>query len=265
MKMEIKKVQQLELEILREVHRVCTANAIPYYLAYGTMLGAVRHQGFIPWDDDIDILMYRPDYERFKEIARRELRAPYRYMDYHSQKNYVNDFAKVCDNRTRIKEETIAHLDYELGVYIDVFPLDGVSGDPRQARRRQRQFNFHKMLLILYYLDNSEKRSFGKRAMIWLIQKTLDPMKQHEKIERIMKEIPVSASSLVIDYNSDHAIHSKSVIGRPVLYRFEESEFYGVEDSDTYLKSLYGAYRELPPVEQRVPHSFDVEWVEAAP
>ena len=123
---QLKEVQQKELQILLEVDRICKRNGLTYYLIGGSALGAVRHGGFIPWDDDIDIAMPRDDYRKFLKLCSRELPAEYFLQTYTSQPDFPYPFAKVNLNNTTFIENRLHKLNIHHGIFIDVFPLDGV-------------------------------------------------------------------------------------------------------------------------------------------
>ena len=122
---QLGQVQKLELELLLEVDRICRKHQLKYSLGYGTLLGAIRHGGFIPWDDDVDILMLREDYERFKVICQSELnRDKYFYQSQETDANYWYLFNKIRINQTVFKEAALAHHEIHHGLYLDIFPLD---------------------------------------------------------------------------------------------------------------------------------------------
>ena len=119
-----KKVWQAELNILRELDRICRKHGIRYFADYGTLLGAVRHQGFVPWDDDIDVVMLRPEYERFKQVAAIEIREPLFFQNTYTD-GFVTGFSKIRDSRT----SAVEFPDYDgmhQGIFVDIFPLDDV-------------------------------------------------------------------------------------------------------------------------------------------
>lgn len=120
---EMKKVWAVEIEILTEIERICKAHGLTYYAAYGTLLGAVRHQGFIPWDDDLDIVMMRPDYEKFRQIARTELKSEYELQEEISP-YLTRSFYKVRDGRTTAIEFWNLPKEYNQGIFVDIFPFD---------------------------------------------------------------------------------------------------------------------------------------------
>lgn len=124
----LRELQLVELEILREFVRLCLANGLRYYLAYGTLLGAVRHRGFIPWDDDIDVAMPREDYERFAAICRAGLPGALRWQSYATESEYPVWFGKLIREDTVLRQAMSEHLPISQSVFIDVFPLDGLAG-----------------------------------------------------------------------------------------------------------------------------------------
>ncbi|MFI3254577.1 MAG: LicD family protein [Eubacteriales bacterium] len=120
----LRKLQLCELEILREFVRICTKYELRYFLVGGTLLGAVRHQGFIPWDDDIDVAMLREDYDEFAKIAQVEFGETYFYQDYNTDPHYFLSYAKIRKNGTEVYEERFKNSQFHKGVFIDIFPLD---------------------------------------------------------------------------------------------------------------------------------------------
>ena len=129
---ELEELHQIETDILTAIDEICRKENIRYYLAGGTLLGAVRHKGFIPWDDDIDIAMPRDDYERFLKVMRKGAHPYYKILALEYKEDYPYTFAKVVDTRTRLQEEIGKDLP-EMGVFIDIFPLDGMGDDRDKA------------------------------------------------------------------------------------------------------------------------------------
>ena len=122
----IKDVQIVCLEILKEIDRICKQNGILYWMEGGSMLGAVRHHGFIPWDDDLDIAMFRDDYNRFLEIASKELKENYFLQTHQTDPEYPLFYAKVRKNNTFIDERSYQDLNIHKGIFVDIFPVDGL-------------------------------------------------------------------------------------------------------------------------------------------
>ena len=122
-----KKVWAVELKMLEKLDEVCKKYNLTYYAYYGTLLGAVRHQGFIPWDDDIDVIMFRDDYEKFQEIAPKEFKEPYFYQNTYTDR-VLWPLSKIRDSRTTAVEPQFQHLgsSFHQGIFIDIFPFDNV-------------------------------------------------------------------------------------------------------------------------------------------
>ena len=131
---ERRALQISELEILREFKRLCNSNHLEYYLTAGTLLGAVRHQGFIPWDDDIDIAMPRKDFDSLAALCREQLKEGLYYQDGKTETNYPYYFAKIRKHGTEVIEPCLESVNIQKGHYIDIFPLDGCPSSPVIAR-----------------------------------------------------------------------------------------------------------------------------------
>lgn len=125
----------VQLQMFDRYAQFCRENSLRYYLASGTLLGAIRHRGFIPWDDDIDVVMPRPDYERFLRLARGGLSPHYRVLSIHETPDCIYPFAEVVDTRTTLEELTVVLSCRVIGVYIDVFPIDGLPSSHSALRR----------------------------------------------------------------------------------------------------------------------------------
>ena len=131
---DLKTLQNIELEILDEFIRVCEKNQLTYFLIGGSCIGAVRHHGFIPWDDDIDVGMPREDYEKLVEIAADELNPEYFFQNYHSEKNCGLIFGKIRKNNTILSENYSYHIHMHQGVWIDIFPYDQIGDKPELSK-----------------------------------------------------------------------------------------------------------------------------------
>ena len=149
-KLSMRENQLEALKILKDVCTICEENKFEYYLAWGTLLGAVRHQGFIPWDDDIDIMMPRPDYERFLEYCRthEEQMKPYQLIHISTNAEYVYVLARVTN--TEYKAEYLGVREYGLGTFIDVYPLDGLGETYQVAcKKMKKNFIIRKLIKLL--------------------------------------------------------------------------------------------------------------------
>ena len=246
-------------------HQLCQKHNIPYFMLGGTMLGAVRHKGFIPWDDDMDFGIPRDHYPRFLQIAQAELKGPLRLLDYHNSEYAVLGFAKLTDTRTLVNEFFRPRCNEQIGVNIDIFPLDYANG-----RKDFFSFNAHIrrlfkwQKLICFEAKNRPwpKRLLGNVARTLLLVDRRLPSKIQQSIEKslVTRRADDSRWSMFANYLGGWGLKelvAREVFGTPTLYHFENTQFYGAQHSDAYLKTLYGDYHQLPPVEKRTPHSYE--------
>lgn len=257
--------RQIQIILLEKFHEFCVAEGLRYSLCGGSLIGAVRHKGFIPWDDDIDVMLPRSDYERFL----REFDGAYPDIDilhYHKGTKYHLPFAKLSYNRTLRKGFE------DIGVFIDVFPIDGL---PQEAELE----SFYKKRAILdsrryevYYYNNPQYRQnmlpYYKAILSYLKNKFVLPswetvVKQYDSL---VSSYPLEISQLgaVIfgKYGKREIMHS-SVFKDFIYLPFENHYFLCIKDYHTYLTNLYGDYMKLPPMDKRVPgHVHEVYWKE---
>ena len=251
-------LRTIQLEVLQYVHNFCQEHNIKYSLAYGTLLGAVRHGGYIPWDDDIDIAMLRDEYERFAKEFNSE-KGPYRFYDCRNDKDVHIAFGKVADTRTMIEEGTSTK---NLGVAIDVFPIDDLCDTYEESRKYYRSYNFAKKLLILKCRNISDVRSWWKKP-VFAIVKVMTCWYPLHKIslkmtERAMAHKNVSSKyvGLVVD-GYENEIVKRRIWSAFTEISFDNRSFLSVKDYDSYLTNEYGDYMQLPPKKDRVPkHDF---------
>ena len=253
---KIEDIQQRVLSILLSIDKVCREHNITYYISDGTMLGAIRHGGFIPWDDDADIAMPREDYERLIEHGAEWLPEPLELLCVEKDPKCSGAFLKIIDGSTTLIERWGL---YQLGgVYVDVFPLDGVAN---QKWRRKLRFNRYHAVKTWIYLRNRDPYKRGRGYTSWLprlLQATVSNIKLHRLLKRIQTKRPYATSPLIADFDSgERSTMSREVFGRPTPVLFEGHELLGVEHPDAYLSHLYGDYMQLPPENKRRIHGFD--------
>ncbi len=257
---DLRELKSLMLSILQDIDRFCRTHGIRYYLAYGTLIGAVRHKGYIPWDDDIDICMPRPDYMRFMQ----QYQHPY-YKAYCAETTpgWDHFIAKVCDERTIIDE---GHGDL-CGVYVDVFPLDGLPDTEKGIKAHYRKvMSLLRIWSSLHYtqkLHLKKGNGLGKNIKI-LTSKILGLFYSSKKaLKRVLKEkmkYPYEISDYVGSMTcGDWSVprdHIEMIDGE-----FEGMRFIIPKNYDEWLTAIYGDYMQLPPVEQRVSnHGFKAYW-----
>lgn len=260
--MTVEEVKRVQVEILKGVDAFCRAKEIPYFLAYGTLLGAVRHKGYIPWDDDIDLVMLRADYERFlKEFNRENGRL--KVMHWSIDGAYPFEFIKIADTRTLLVEETDIAYD-DLGINIDCFVLDDLPEDMDGFRKlRKRIGRVERIAEIKRMLPNSRrKRSMGKALMTSVLKAAAKPFPMKwcmQTVDRISQSCHgLAESSKVGDicqpHSSDHEFLERAWFAGSVEIEFEGCRFLAPCETDKALTAWYGDYMQLPPEEERVTH-----------
>lgn len=260
--MRLKELQKIEFEMLKILHAFMEEHDLKYYMVEGTMLGAIRHKGFIPWDDDIDIGMPRKDYERFLSMSAL-LPYPLKAEYFKIAKSHIWQFAKVYNRDTFLIEDEIRHLNIKESIYIDIFPLDGISNN------RLIRDIYSKTIRLLIFLESltlanpRKKRNLLKQIIILAAIK-LSPRRIVAVLDFIMRKINLSDSKYIANFSSAYGkkdIMLKSIYGKPTPYIFEGYTFFGPEKADEYLTRLYGDYMKLPPKSKRKKHAADYGWL----
>ena len=252
---DLKKLQKVLIEMLDEVVRLCNRHHLDYFISGGTCLGAIRHKGFIPWDDDIDIVMPRDDYEKFLEIARDELDNKY-FLDYYktNPENHFG-FAKIKKNNTSF----VMGYKYKChnGFFLDIFPLD--YNDNRDSLKVKFSVSLARCLLeTLKYKDHNLKIKSLRRPLISLPFVIFSNYRIHRIVEYLYKNcnkgkhINGAVYSGMYYYKKD--IYPIDVVFPYSIVTFEGKKYHAYHNTDYYLKSLYGDYMTLPPAKKRVAH-----------
>ncbi|MDI9550374.1 MAG: LicD family protein [Bacteroidales bacterium] len=257
-----RQIQLTLLEILKDVDAFCRASGIRYSLAYGTLLGAVRHKGFIPWDDDIDLLMPRPDFERFLATYGKEPGARYQCLFNARGKkiNFVNFFAKVHDTKT-LSIESRMRKSHRFGLSIDLFPVDGKPDDRKALLRHEKRLG-HCAHQILLKQRPFFPLSFHNPlpAMIEAHLHSLDGLLR--RCMKLMKEYDFSTSRLCgsapIGSNGLKEVYERELFEEYIELEFEGCRFLAFSRWDEYLRQQFGDYMQLPPENQRKSHGLTV-------
>lgn len=250
----IEELRQRQLVLLDRLVEVCDRLGLRYYLCAGTLLGAVRHQGYIPWDDDIDVMLPRRDYEvlcrEFEDDEALSLRSSRRTP------GYVLPFAKVCDERTRLEVES--DIVEDIGIYVDVFPVDGWLRDRRRRVQRAALGRLLDLMRVKHLSVEVRRRSrarnavlrLAKLAVVWLptawVAAALTRVATWGDLDRCDE-----AGVIVWGYQESVPA---AAYGAPRPLVFEGRDLAGPADPETVLSVLYGRYMELPPPEARVTH-----------
>jgi len=251
------KLQAIQLEMLMEVDRICRKCGIHYNIIAGTLLGAVRHGGYIPWDDDADVALLRPEYEKFRIACKTELdKERFYFQDHRNTKGYRWGYGKLRRKQTLFVREYQEHMPYKQGVFIDIFPLDGVPDNYFfRTLKNFECFCIRKMLWakvgkvaekkwcirqIYKIIDKIPERYI----FLYYNQMVLCANKQRTKWVRILM-YPTPNSEY--GYCRKWYENSEEIV-------FEGKVFWGIKDYDSYLRFKFGEYRKLPPVEERKIH-----------
>lgn len=260
----IRQVQLIQINMLKDIISLCENNSIEYFIIGGTALGAVRHKGFIPWDDDIDLGMTRDNYEKFLELAGTLLGTEYYVQEFRKDVKCPFSFTKVRKNDTLFIEEAFRKVKMHHGIYIDVFPIDNI---PDSDKLRRQQFEriqkLEKILYYKYYNNNSDINSI--RKLISIIIGTL----KNTIYRMIPQRILVYLINKELRQYNQYKTKIKGLISYPnfmkltfderTLYPLKKIEFEGImvyapNDIDKYLTNQYNNYMELPSEEHRIGH-----------
>ena len=253
------------LEMMKWFHAFCANHSIRYYVLGGTMLGAARHGGFIPWDDDIDVGVISEDYMKLSELISKTDQKRYVFeWPETGAPDYYYSFAKLYDTSTTLVENTRNRI--KRGIYLDIFPLVGMGDDVMEAKRRfdiiDRQFRY----LLARRTGIRKGRSKLKNAAVYALRLIPDFVSRDTerlvRLNRMANELPFNEYKIggnPFGAWRDREIMDNSIMGTPKLYKFEDMEVYGSEHADEYLTHLYGDWRKLPPEEKRISHHDYIE------
>lgn len=253
------KLQKAQLEIMDEIHRVCVKCGIGYYMIGGTLLGAVRHGGFIPWDLDIDIAMKRSDYDAFKTACQTELNSRFCYLDYKNTPDFDHPHALICIKNTVLvnKFDKYNPSKKNLGIYLDIFPLDYAPDDPKLQDKQEAKLlrikKLKKLKVGTLYQENFLKKavkSVIKRVIFWTTVNKLN-----ENMDACMRQYNESETgylcSMASHYSYKKQCMPKKIYGTPKLLGFENRMYYAPEMTEEYLTRIYKDYMKLPPESER--------------
>lgn len=240
-------IQNRLFEDLSLLKDILEKNKITYYLAYGTLLGAVRHHGFIPWDDDVDIYIKIEDLPRLRKVFENE-NGRLKLHDYTSHHNYPYSIPKVVDEKTILKEKAFEHLAYECGIYIDVFPLIIIPDKTIWRKYLEGMRYFYYGLIKYYHIKQTRFAKFHK-----LVKKFINIDNVHRKLENNLMS-SYRKGRMVTDPLAfeDRLNYPKDIFGSTTDITFEGENFKVPVNYDYYLKRTYGNYMQLPPESERI-------------
>lgn len=254
------------VDVLRAFDSICSKHHLTYFCGGGTAIGAVRHQGIIPWDDDIDVFMPRPDYDRFLSIALQTDLGDYEVLTPWNTADYPFHFSKMCNRHTTLVEE--ADTPCVTGLFIDIFPLDGTASDREEAIRLKRRFrkvanrleaiSTHNTFAdyIRLLLRRSEWGRFAVKTAGFFFRKPLRWWLLR-RMESICRTYDYETAENVVVYcgvYDEREIYPKAWATSQVFFSFEGLQVPLSNGYDKYLRQFFGDYMQLPPVEKRVSH-----------
>lgn len=253
------RLQETQMEIMDVIHSVCINNGVKYYIIGGTLLGAIRHGGFIPWDFDIDIAMERGEYEKFKRVCDYALPEEYSYRDYTNTDGFLHPHALVCKNGTELltKYDKINGITDSLGIYVDIFPLDHAPDSKRLQERQANRLKFIKKFKSyrapLSFSNSSIKRIARKifRMLFFFVSINQINHIQQKEMMRYSSTASQNWCSMSSHYSYQKQCMPKEIYGEPILLDFAGRKYYAPDRYIDYLQRIFGDYMKLPPEEKR--------------
>lgn len=260
MEKDIEKLQRTILIIMDEIHRICQKYKISYSICGGTLLGAVRHEGFIPWDDDFDIMMIRSEYEKFISVCKKELNTNKFYLQtQNTDKYYAFAFAKIQLRGTIFLEEWALNVKIPKGIFVDIFPLDNLP-----ERKKIFLCANHLLKNMLWVKCGYGTKEHKRKISYWIFRLLSAPL-SIKKIKSIrLKLITAYNENIASQYfSSDYPneIYFAEWFLQRQSYKFEDRYYFGICKAHEYLMNQYGDYMKLPPMEDRHSHSiYDINF-----
>ena len=260
-KLDIDEIKEVELGVMDYIHNICREKGINYSLAYGSLLGAVRHRGFIPWDDDLDIALKRDQYDQLYQAILEDNNSIYKVVSWENDSRYPYPFYRVYDSRT-VYENNYIQNDIELGICVDVFPFD----DYKDVNKEITKLDMYRRLSVytLYGIRNKEAGIKNIVRYLMLVAFRLTRVKTWNKKLNDCSKAPVNSE--YIDYLMESKKYSTKLdakaLDEVVECRFEDRVYNIPKDYDHILTTIYGSdYVEIPPLEKRIQHDDFVAYI----
>ena len=252
---EVKELQARELLLLKELRRICDANDITYFLAYGSLIGAVRHHGFIPWDDDVDVCMKYPDYVRFKEVCKTQLGSEFFLQTDETDPNAGLSYYKLRLNNTTLIVDYLADRDMHHGINIDIYPIYNV---PNNAIQRKLQLCASAVYMLFEAGQVPENHggimATGSKLLLRIFKgssRNYIKNKCHDYMARFENRQTKSKAMLFGNLNVCRHLYPSETFIKPIAMQFEGENFSVPSGYDTYFTMFYGDYMKMPPMEEQ--------------
>lgn len=250
-------LKKIEFDILKYFKKICIENQLQYFLCGGTLLGAIRHKGFIPWDDDIDVFMPRADYEKLLQVMKKKEEEKYQLYEHTYYKNYLYPFAKLCDTNTVLIEEY--NFGMEIGVYIDIFPIDNIPDNDILYKKLYKKYSKLHFLLVTAtdrhpWKSHKWYKCIPKGLLHYILQlygaskitkKMIENAKLYNNIDTGF------CGGVVWGYGLRERM-SKKCFEKAVPVEFEKEIFDAPAGYEIYLKQIYNDYMQWPPEDKRI-------------
>lgn len=262
---ELKHLQKVLLMMLKDFHELCEENNITYFLCGGTTIGAIRHRGFIPWDDDIDLMMFRKDYNKLCNIIS-EFEEKYDFLSIESTKDYYRFYAKLSLKGTKTNEIWDRNTNFTLGIALDIFVLDFLPKNKFKQKIFIKKWEMYNKLAWFHEIATKDLYLSGKKEFIGrTIKNILEKLHLNQKflVNRLNK-LPVdnldSSEIMELELGNFEWIFPLEIFYPPKKVNFENVEVFNPNDAHTYLQIKYGDYMKIPSDEEKINHSFDIDF-----
>ena len=261
----LKHIHDVELMILKDFISFCEENNLTYFMYAGSLLGTIRHGGFIPWDDDLDVVMLRDDFEKFKRLYLASPNKKYELLTNESQKEYFYFFAKLSLKNTRFEETWASQLNFNIGFNIDIFVLDDLSNNKYERFYQLKRAYLYNRLLIMSKIRLDDLPFIPKlisHSMYHVLNLlNVNPSKLNKKCLNFLKKYADGNSTDVFDISATASeyplVYAKHDFKEVKKVKFEDIQVNVPENYDKILTELYGDYMQLPPEEKRYNHPIE--------